>query len=65
MTSPIRPTAISPHVQELLDNLNEGRSSLQLLQSPPTGGTGRPRAGVYSSPMPLLVGKGSKVRMHE
>ena len=64
--TPVRPTTISPHVQELLDNLNEGRSSLRGLQSPPRhvegGNKDLPRAGVYSSPMPLLTGKVSKVR---
>lgn len=43
---------VSHHVQELLDNLKDSRHSLRGLQD--SGLTERPRAGVYSSPMPLI-----------
>ena len=51
---------VSHHVQELLDNLSDSRHSLRSIQDNEV--TERPRAGVYSSPMPLISrGKGDKV----
>ncbi|XP_052801345.1 zinc finger CCCH domain-containing protein 13-like [Mya arenaria] len=45
--------SVSPHVKDLLDTLNDSRSSLRGLQEGDLA-TERPRAGVYSSPMPLM-----------
>ncbi|XP_052242193.1 uncharacterized protein LOC127852290 isoform X3 [Dreissena polymorpha] len=48
-----RPTGdVSPHVQDLLNMLSDSRHSLRDLQEGNLGPE-RPRAGVYSSPMPL------------
>ncbi|XP_052242182.1 uncharacterized protein LOC127852290 isoform X2 [Dreissena polymorpha] len=43
---------VSPHVQDLLNMLSDSRHSLRDLQEGNLGPE-RPRAGVYSSPMPL------------
>ncbi|XP_060603505.1 M-phase phosphoprotein 9-like [Ruditapes philippinarum] len=59
------PEGVSRHVQELLDNLNDSRHSLHDLEDGVTSGrplphhgdrsSERPRAGVYSSPMPSFT----------
>ncbi|KAK3598955.1 hypothetical protein CHS0354_024627 [Potamilus streckersoni] len=58
----VTPGDVSPHVRRLLNNLNEGRSSMLGLtddiRSLPKHGMvsadSRPRAGVYSNPMPII-----------
>ncbi|KAL3857644.1 hypothetical protein ACJMK2_012291 [Sinanodonta woodiana] len=57
----VTPRDVSPHVRRLLNNLNEGRSSIlgltEIRSSPKQGmvsADSRPRAGVYSTPMPII-----------
>ena len=70
---------VSPYVQELLDNLKDSQKSLRGLQDDMVTRpmktmanaerthepvVDKPRAGVYSSPMPGFKGKVSKVRRY-